>query len=172
MKFTLRHPYAIEPEAFWREVFFDPEYNSKLYLEGLRFEGFTTLEETNPPDGKRTRKVKAKPRLDAPGPIKAMIGDSVSYVEEGRLEPGGPNGPKWVSRVIPSAMTEKTTVNVTMWLERTGPGQSDRVAEFDVTVKGFGGGLVEKFMEKSMRDNYQKAADWTNQYLRARKPAS
>ena len=35
MKFTIRHPYAIEPEAFWREVFFDHAYNEKLYREGL-----------------------------------------------------------------------------------------------------------------------------------------
>ncbi len=71
MKFTIRHPYAIEPDAFWRELFFDAEYNRKLYLEGLRFEGFEVLEETNPPDGRRTRKVHVKPRFEAPAARKA-----------------------------------------------------------------------------------------------------
>lgn len=170
MKFTIRHPYAIEPDAFWRELFFDRAYNEKMYLEGLRFEGFEILEETSPPDGRRTRKVRVKPRFDAPAAIRGVVGDSMSYVEEGRLETAGPNAPRWISKVLPSALADKTKVTAEMWLERTGPGQSDRVANFEVEVKMFGvGGMVEKFLEKSMRENYQKAADFTNQWIRARK---
>lgn len=173
MKFTIRHPYAIEPEDFWREVFFDHEYNKKLYLEGLRFEGFEILDETNPPDGRRTRKVRVMPKLDAPAAIRSIIGDSMSYIEEGRLEITGPNTPRWISKVLPSKLADKSTVKAQMWLERTGPGQSDRVAEFEIEVKIFGvGGMAEKFLEKSMRENYQKAAEWTNQWLRSRKAAS
>lgn len=170
MKFTIRHPYAIEPDAFWRELFFDAEYNRKLYLEGLRFEGFEVLEETNPPDGRRTRKVHVKPRFEAPAAMRSMIGDSMSYVEDGRLELTGPNTPRWISKVLPSAMADKTRVTAEMWLERTGPGQSDRVATFEIEVKMFGvGGMVEKMLEKSMRENYQKAAEFTNEWIRGRK---
>lgn len=173
MKFTIRHPYAVEPEEFWRDVFFDREYNEKMYREGLQFEAFDIVEETTPADGRRTRKIRVTPKLDAPGPIRKLIGDSFSYVEEGRLEITGPNTPRWISRVLPSKLADKSTVKAEMWLERTGPGQSDRVAEFDVEVKIFGvGGMVEKFLEKSMRENYQKAAEFTNQWLRARKAAS
>lgn len=168
MKFTIRHPYAIEPEAFWREVFFDREYNEKLYREGLQFEAFDIVEETDPPDGRRTRKVRVTPKIDAPAAIRKVLGDSVSYVEEGRLEVTGPNTPKWLSKVLPSKLADKSTIKAEMWLERTGPGQSDRVAEFDIEVKMFGvGGMVEKFLEKTMRESYQKAADYTNQWLRA-----
>jgi hypothetical protein len=170
MKFTIRHPYAIEPDAFWRELFFDAEYNRKLYLEGLRFEGFEVLEETNPPDGRRTRKVHVKPRFEAPAAMRSMIGDSMSYVEDGRLELTGPNTPRWISKVLPSAMADKTRVTAEMWLERTGPGQSDRVANFEIEVKMFGvGGMVEKMLEKSMRENYQKAAEYTNEWIRGRR---
>lgn len=170
MKFTIRHPYAIEPEAFWREVFFDAEYNNKLYLEGLRFEGFEVLEETNPADGRCTRKVRVKPRFDAPAAVRGLVGDSMSYVEDGRLELAGPNAPRWISKVLPSALPDKTKVSAEMWLERTGPGQSDRVAVFDVEVKVFGvGGMVEKFLEKSMRENYEKAAAFTNEWVKARR---
>ncbi|HEY8378691.1 MAG TPA: DUF2505 domain-containing protein [Nannocystis sp.] len=173
MKFTIRHPYAIEPEAFWRDVFFDREYNEKLYREGLRFEAFEILEETSPPDGRRTRKVRVTPTIDAPAAIKKVIGDSISYVEEGRLEITGPNTPRWISKVLPSKLADKSTIKAEMWLERTGPGQSDRVAEFDIEVKMFGvGGMLEKFLEKSMRESYQKAAEWTNQWLRSRQAAS
>lgn len=168
-KFTLRHPYMIEPEAFWRDVFFDPEYNRKLYLEGLKFSAFDVLEETSPPDGRRTRKVRVAPRLDAPAAIKKVIGDSMTYVEEGRLETLGPNTPRWVSHVTPSTLADKTRVSTEFWLERTGPNQSDRVAQFEVEVKIFGiGGMFEGFLKKSMEDNYAKAAEFTNQWLRAR----
>ena len=54
-----------------------------------------------------------------------------------------------------------------MWLERTGPGQSDRVAEFEIEVKIFGiGGMFEKFLEKTMRESYGKATEFTNKWLR------
>lgn len=164
MKFTLRHPYAIEPEAFWRDVFFDPGYNEALYREALQFEAFKVLEETTPPDGRRTRKMAVTPKLDAPGPIKKVLGDSVSYVEEGRLDLARPS---WIVKVIPSKLADKAKITSEMWLERTGAGQSDRVAEFDITVTMFAvGGLFEKFLEKTMRESYQKATEFTNKWLR------
>ncbi len=164
MKFTLRHPYPIEPEAFWRDVFFDPAYNEALYREALQFESFKVLEETSAPDGTRTRKLAVSPKLDAPGPIKKLLGDSVSYVEEGRLDLAKPS---WITKVVPSKLADKSNIVSELWLERTGPGQSDRVATFDIEVKIFGiGGMFEKFLEKTMRDSYQKVADYTHKWLK------
>ena len=164
MKFTLRHPYHVGPETFWRDVFFDHAFNEALYREALQFEAFKVLEETTPPDGRRTRRMAVTPKLDAPGPIKKVLGDSVSYIEEGRLDLARPS---WIVKVLPSTLADKTRVTSEMWLERTGTGQSDRVAEFDIEVKMFAiGGLFEKFLEKTMRDSYQKATDFTNKWLR------
>ena len=164
MKFTLRHPYSIEPEAFWRDVFFDPAYNEALYRKALQFEAFKVIEETQGPDGRRARKMSVTPKIDAPGPIKSLLGDSVSYIEDGHLDLAKPS---WVVKVLPSKLADKSTIRSEMWLERTGPGQSDRVANFDIEVKIFGvGGMFEKFLEKTMRDSYQKAADFTNLWLR------
>lgn len=164
MKFTLRHPYQVGPDTFWREVFFDPTFNERLYREALEFEAFKIVEETTEPDGRRTRKMAVTPKLDAPGPIKKILGDSISYVEEGRFDLARPS---WIVRVLPSKLGDKAKITSEMWLERTGPGQSDRVAEFDIEVKMFAiGGLFEKFLEKTMRDSYQKATDFTNQWLR------
>lgn len=166
MKFTLRHPYNVGPDAFWRDVFFDQAYNETLYREALEFEAFKVVEETHPADGRRTRKLAVTPKLDAPGPIKKVLGDSISYVEEGRLEL---TRPSWVVRVIPSKLADKAKITSEMWLERTGPGQSDRVAEFDIEVKMFAvGGLVEKFLEKTMRESYQKATEFTNRWLQSK----
>lgn len=164
MKFILRHPYVIEPETFWREVFFDPEYNEALYRKGLHFEAYKVIEETT--SGRRTRKLAVTPKLEAPAPIKKLLGDSISYVEDGHLDPAKPS---WVTRVLPSKLGDKASISSELWLERTGPGQSDRVAAFDIEVKIFGiGGMFEKFLEKTMRENYQKAADYTNEWLRAK----
>ena len=164
MKFILRHPYAIEPEAFWRDVFFDPAYNEAMYLKALKFEGMKVLEDTTSETGRRARKMAMSPKLDAPGPIKKLLGDSISYIEDGHLDP---TKPSWVVKVLPSKLADKTSIQSEMWLERTGPGQSDRVAAFDIEVKIFGiGGMFEKFLEKTMRENYQQAADFTNVWLR------
>lgn len=163
MKFTLRHPYNVGPETFWRDVFFDPAYNEALYREALQFEACEVLEETTPADGRRTRKMAVTPKLDAPGPIKKVIGDSISYVEEGRLDLAKPS---WIVRVLPSKLADKAKITSEMWLERTGAGQSDRVAEFDIEVKIFAvGGLFEKFLEKTMRESYAKATEFTNKWL-------
>lgn len=164
MKFTLRHQYHVGPDTFWREVFFDPTFNERLYREALQFESFKILEETIEEDGRRSRKMAITPKLDAPGPVKKALGDSVSYVEEGRYELARPS---WLVRVIPSKLADKANITSEMWLERTGAGQSDRVAEFNIEVKMFAiGGIFEKFLEKTMRDGYQKATEFTNAYLR------
>lgn len=163
MKFTLRHQYHVGPDTFWREVFFDPAFNERLYREALQFESVKILEENVEADGRRTRRMAVTPRLDLPAPIKKVLGDSVSYVEEGRYDLARPS---WIVRVIPSKLADKANVTSEMWLERTGPGQSDRVAEFNIDVNMFMiGGLFEKTLEKTMRDSYQKATDFTNAWL-------
>lgn len=163
MKFTLRHPYHVGPKTFWRDVFFDPAYNEALYRTALEFEAFKVVEETAPPDGRHTRKLAVTPKLDAPGPIKKVLGDSISYVEEGHLDLARPS---WIVKVIPSKLADKARITSEMWLERTGTGQSDRVAEFDISVNMFAvGGLFEKFLEKTMRESYQKATEFTNKWL-------
>ena len=165
MKFTLRHPYSIEPEAFWRDVFFDPAYNEALYRKALQFEAFKVIEETQGPDGRRARKMSVTPKIDAPGPIKSLLGDSVSYVEDGHLDLAKPS---WVVKVLPSKLADKSSIRSEMWLERTGPGQSDRVANFEIEVKIFGiGGLVEKAAEKNMREGWETAAGWMRKWFAA-----
>lgn len=164
MKFTLRHQYHCGPDTFWREVFFDPTFNERLYREALQFEAFKIVEEKIEEDGRRSRKMAVTPKLDAPAAIKKVIGDSISYVEEGRYDLAKPS---WIVRVNPSKLADKANITSEMWLERTGAGQSDRVAEFNIEVNMFMiGGLFEKFLEKTMRDSYQKATDFTNQWLR------
>ena len=39
MQFTVRHRYPLSAEAFWTSMFFDPDYNTRLYTEGLGFAG-------------------------------------------------------------------------------------------------------------------------------------
>ena len=114
-----------------------------LYRKALQFEQFKVVEETKGPDGRHARKMSVTPKIDAPGPIKSLLGDSVSYVEDGHLDPAKPS---WVVKVLPSKLADKSSIRSEMWLERTGDGQSDRVAEFDISVNMFAvGGLVEKF---------------------------
>ena len=130
-------------------------HHEALYRKGLHFESFKVIEETT--TGRRTRKLAVTPQLEAPGPIKKLLGDSISYIEDGHLDPAKPS---WVTRVLPSKLADKANISSELWLERTGPGQSDRVAAFDIEVKIFGiGGMFEKFLEKTMREELRTGAD-------------
>ncbi len=165
MQFTLSHQYGIPAERFWDDVFFDDGYNEQLYGEGLRFEAFDIQQFERREDGTAYRRVRVTPRLVMPKPVKKIFGDSVSYVEEGRLDTRG----HFVTTIIPNRMADKIHIGTDMWLEPRGAERCERFARFEVKVRAFGlGKILERFFEKTMRDSYEAAASFTNDWIARR----
>lgn len=157
MKFTIRDDYACSAAHFWGEMFFDPEYNRRVYREGLEFEIFELLEQTEQ-DGIIERKIRVMPKLDAPRPIRKLIGDALTYEEHGRFD-----GVRWESRVVPSRLADRVKPQLIQWVEPAGDDRCVRYVAFDIEVRILGlGKLMEKFLERTYRENYTKAAQWTN----------
>jgi hypothetical protein len=69
--------------------------------------------------------------------------------------------------VIPHVASSKIQTDGELWVEERGEKKVERIVRVDNRVKVFGvGRLVEELIEKQTRDNYDKAATFTNQWIR------
>lgn len=162
-KFTIRSTFETDVDTYWNRVFFDPEYNRRLYLEALGFKGFELIELTGQPGERRTRRMKTEPAADAPAVVKKLIGDSLVYAESGTFDP---EAKVWTYEIKPNKLTDKVTIGGRLYAQPKGEKRCERVAQIEVTVKVFGvGGAVEKFIERTTRDSYVKAAAFTNRFI-------
>ena len=162
MQFTVRHVFHTDLDTYWNEIFFSPDYNGRLYSEALGFKHFETVELTGEPGGPRTRVMRTEPAADAPAVVRKLIGDSLTYTETGRFDP---QTAIWTYDIKLSKLTEKVSIHGRLYAEPVADG-IERVAEINVEVRVFGGGVVEKFIEKTTRDSYVKASKFTNDYIR------
>lgn len=164
MKFTVRDIFETDVDTYWSEMFFDEEYNSRLYREGLGFKDFAVLELTGEKGGPRTRKMRTEPAADAPAVVRKLIGDSLTYTESGSFDPAKK---LWTYTITTSKLSDKVHIGGKLWAEPKGPKKLERIAEIEIEVKIFGvGGAVEKFIEKTTRDSYVKATAFTNRFIR------
>lgn len=161
MKFEMRHTFRCDEETFWGKVFFDEEYNRRLFKEGLDFAVYEQLELKEEANGDKVRRVKTQPKAQMPAPVQKLLGDPVS-VEEGRFEAAQR---RWKFKLIPAKMADKIHINGEVRMSPTSGG-IERQASFEIKVDIFGvGGLVEGFVEKQIRESYDKGAAFTNRYL-------
>jgi ligand-binding SRPBCC domain-containing protein len=159
MRFSIQHTVNCSPETFW-EVYFRDDYVQRLYLEVLGNDSVKVLEQSGSPAGPMTRRLESHQKLDAPGPVRKLIGDSIAYVEVGSMQGG-----HWKFRLEPSKLADKLKISGDVWLKSDG-NKAGRICDMDVGVKMFGvGPVLEKFIEKQTRDSQEKAAGFTNAYL-------
>lgn len=166
MKFTVRHRYPLSAEAFWAEMFFDDAYNQGLYIEGLGFGSFRVTAQEADADGRVVRRVaQVRPTLRAPAPVAKLLGDALTYEERGQRDAQG----RWVTAIVPSRLADKITIRTTMSTVPVDDAACERVADFEVDVRLFGlGGVVEKFVEGTLRESYEKAARFSAQWVAGR----
>lgn len=162
--FRITHEINCNAETFWK-LFFDQEFNTKMFKDALGFPEFEVLEfrET---DATIVRKVRAMPKLNVPGPVAKVLGSSFRYTEDGTFDRAAQ---KWKWKMTPSAMAEKLRQEGTMWLEPIGDNKIRRIAELINEAKVFGiGGLIESSAEKQIREGWDASAVFFNTQLAAR----
>jgi uncharacterized protein DUF2505 len=162
-KFTMRHEIDCDVDRFWK-LFFDREMNTKLFahLEFPKWEIVDQREE----DKEIVRIIKATPKLDAPGPVRKLLGEGFGYTEDGRYDKAS----RTFRFVIkPNTLENKLRNEGTVRCEPSGKGESKctRIVEVTVEAKVFGiGGMVESMTEKSFRDGWGKGATFINQWIK------
>ena len=163
MRFTIRHSFDTDADTFWQKIFFDEEFNRALCLDFLRFEVFRVLQFEREESGVITRSIQNQPRAEVPPAVKRVLGDRVSFVEQGRFDPA--RG-RWSFQVIPALYADRIRTRGELWLEPRGNRSIERVIDIEVGVKIFAiGSLVEELIEKQTRANYEQAALFTRRWI-------
>ena len=160
-KFTMTHDIACSEDVFWK-LFWDTEMNTALFKH-LQFPSWELLgiEET---DTKKIRRVKAIPKMDAPGPVAKLLGSSFGYTEVGTWD----KATKVFSFVItPTSLADKMKNEGTIKVEALGPDKCRRVVSILAEAKIFGiGGMVESSLEKSYRTGWGESADFIGKWAK------
>lgn len=142
---TLRNPLDCSPEAYFEGCLFDASYTTRLFKDVLKFPGIEVLEIKKDGDS-WTRRVKVMPPMTGvPGPVKKLIGDSMSYIEEGSYDP---KAKRYRYTVTPSTAADKTKTAGEAWCEVEN-GKTVLVTKFtiDVKVMLIGGKVEDKIIE-------------------------
>ncbi len=158
---AVSHEYDCTGATLFTSCILNRAYNEELYgsLGFPRFEWLELRDEGT----KRHRKIRvAPPTGNLPGTIKKLIGDGLSYVEEGTYDPATT---RYEFRVYPSALGEKADVRGAMWCVPRGSG-CVRHASFDAHVRVFGiGGMIEERILASYKKAFDVSATFTKAYL-------
>ena len=149
------------PEMFWK-VFFDERYTRSLFLDELGFRELAVLELTD-----SARKIRVVPKLNLPGPLQKLIGDSFGYEEHGTLDRARN---LWTWRMVPKK--ELVATRGTVRVEATPDGKCRRSDEIVVEGKIFGlGGLIESTAEKEVRASAAKEQAFFTRWIEQHPPA-
>ncbi|MBK8261342.1 MAG: DUF2505 family protein [Nannocystis sp.] len=162
--FRVVHEIRCDVDSFWR-LFFDKEFNLRLYKDALGFPEFAVLDQQETEASIR-RRCAGKPKVTMPGPVMKLMGDSFGYTEEGTFDKATKI---WRWKVTPSTMADKLRQEGTLKVEAIGADKVRRTAELINEAKVFGiGGMIESSAEKSLRDGWDKSAVFMNEWLSKR----
>jgi hypothetical protein len=159
----VEHTFNCSVDTFWDKLFFDPEYNERLFKQTLRFHDWTEVHRADKGD-RIERIVEVMPRLgDLPGPLKKLVGDGVKYREEGVFE----KTPRlYRMKIVPNKLADKLALNGEIQVVADGEARCKRVFLFHAEAKVFGvGGLLEKRLLEDTQKSQIISAEFTNRYI-------
>jgi hypothetical protein len=158
----VEHTFEVSEKVFWEETFLKEEFNTKLYVEGLKFKGYSVIEDKD--DGAKVhRKTRATPKQEAPRAVEKIVGDG-SYTETGVYDRATQ---KYTFEIVPDTMASKTKITGEFWTESAGENRCTRKLKVEIGIKIFGvGKLVEAFVEKTTAQSYEQAAAFTTGWIK------
>jgi hypothetical protein len=159
----MRHDVHTDEDTYWPKIVFNEAFNKEMYEGHLRFPAWTLLDFKDD-DQKTYRKVRVEPKVgDLPGPVKKVLGDRMSYVEEGTFDK---KTKRYTFKVTPSALPDKSKIAGEMWCEKAGDKKCVRHTRISVEVKVLMvGGLVEQRVLKDLEASYDAGSAFTNEYI-------
>jgi hypothetical protein len=164
--FKVTHEIHCNEATFW-ELFLDKDFNTKLYREGLEFNEWELLDQSET-DTVVKRRTRGKPKLkNVPGPVAKILGDSFGYTEAGQMDKAKK---VWTWTLTPTVMADKIRQEGTLRIESLGEGKIRRTVEMVVEAKVFGiGGMLESTAEKQLKDGWDDSAKFMNKWLETHK---
>lgn len=159
----IEHTYNCSVDTLWEKIFFDPDYNDRLFKEALKFPAYEQIA-FNDTGSEIRRSVEVTPELGAmPGPLKKLVGDGLGYREDGVFNK---ETKRYKITIVPNKMADKVTITGEMWAEPLGDNQCKRVFTCTITAKIFAvGGMLENKTIDDMKKSYEIGAQFTNKYI-------
>ncbi len=160
----IEHTFDCSEDAFWGKLFFDEEYNRRMYYDALNFPLWREISSDDRGD-ELIRIIECEPNLgDLPGAIKKVIGDNLRYREEGHYDKASR---RYRLKIIPSRLADKMGVEGELFTESAGDGKCKRIFTAKINVKIFGvGTMIEKRLVSDLRRSYDVGAGFTVDYIR------
>lgn len=150
-------------DTFWK-VFFDPEFNQRLYVDGLGFDSWKQISFEDK-ESRIERVVDVIPKVgDLPGPLKKLVEGGISYRERGTFDKATQ---RLKLAIEPSKLQDKLTISGLLYAQPAGDGKCRRIYESSVTCRMFGlGGMIEGRILSDVKTSYDKAAEFTNRWIK------
>jgi len=162
--FRVENVFECSQTTFWEKVFFDADYNRRLFYDELHFVEWTELEKKD--EGTRVQRfVRALPPVaDLPGPLKAVIGDGAGYEERGVFDR---SSNRYQAAVKPNRLADKLTIELAFSTVPLGDNRCSRIVDGSVTARIFAiGGMLEQRMISDLKRSYEKSAAFTNKFVK------
>ncbi|MCA9618771.1 MAG: DUF2505 family protein [Myxococcales bacterium] len=158
----IEHTFDCDEPTFWRVLFFDADFNRKLFMEHLRFDGWDVERYEDRGDA-IDRTIVVKPVTGAlPAPLKKLAGDNLGYREKGRFDK---KTGRYRFEVIPNTLPDKLSITGEIHLEPR-DGKIRRILDLQVKASVFGvGGLVEKRIIEDTQKSYDASYGYMQQHL-------
>jgi hypothetical protein len=150
--------------TFWDVLFFDAEFNRRLFLEELKFESWRVVSERKT-DDYIERELDVCPNVgEIPGALKAVVGDGLGYHEQGRYDRKRRH---YVVKALSPKMGDRVLVEGEMYTEPLGENRCRRIFNVKATARIFGvGGLLEKRIVADLEKSYAQSAAFIGRYVR------
>lgn len=160
----VEHTFPCSEDTFWDKVFFDEEYNRRMFIEALRFPYWRELSAEDRGDH-IVRVVEVEPSLgELPAALQKVVGEGLRYREEGRFDKKSRH---YGIHIVPSRLADKMNVDGELFTQSLGENQFKRIFTATVNVKIFGlGSMIEKRLVSDLKRSYDLGAQFTTEFLR------
>lgn len=166
MRFQKEHRIQV-PASRYFELMFDPDFDKKMNLEGMKIAGWELLERSV--DGPTwTMRCRTTPPDNMPGFIKKLVGGTFSYEEKRTHQKGSDSA---TGEMTPNVMRDKLRMAYRVRIVPDGDNACRRIMEWELEVKIFGlGGQIEKFAQGEIEKGTDASAQYMNQHGPAHAP--
>ncbi len=150
--------------AYWDTIFLDDAFNSRLFLERLHFSEYRVKSQETVGDEIRRVLVATPPMGELPGPLKKLIGESVSYEERGVFNK---TKRRYEFSVVPGRLADKVTIKGSLHFEPLSENSCRRIFEATISARILiVGSLLEKKIASDLERSQKAAARFTNEHAK------
>ncbi|HEY5955294.1 MAG TPA: DUF2505 family protein [Polyangiaceae bacterium] len=164
-KARIVHELGCSEELFWDQLFFDDDFNRRLFLEELGFSNWRVIHRGDISAPIVDVEIEVTPKLgDLPGPLRTIVGEGLSYREVGRLNR---TSRRYAVKAQSAKLGDRLIVEGELYTEALGPNRCRRIFDVRVEAKIFGiGGLLEKRVISDIEHNYEVSAGYITRYAK------